>query len=203
MPKIRFLRKKKTMPDIRCVKVCALETNCYIVSKPGSDRAVLIDPGAEEAKIRRVLDEAGLCVAGVLLTHGHFDHISAVDAFCLADRLPLYMHKYDVEQLTDGEKNASSTFGLAPVTVQSTPYPLDDGQTVTLAGLTFEIIHTPGHTRGSSCYVCEDCLFTGDTMFREGYGRSDLYGGSFSDMKRSIALLFPLRNKYRIFPGHG
>jgi len=186
---------------ILTLPVGMMGVNCYIVR--GDDQnAVLIDPGASEEKIVQTLNQEGLKPCAILLTHGHFDHIGAVTA--LRDRygVPVLIGALDEEMLSDPYKNASALIG-APLVPFSADKVLKDGETVSFAGLTFETIHTPGHTLGSVTYRCEDALFTGDTLFAGSVGRTDLYGGDFLALSASLKKIAALEDSLLVLPGHG
>ncbi|MGI6233643.1 MAG: MBL fold metallo-hydrolase [Christensenellales bacterium] len=176
--------------------VGGLETNCYIAYQEERDDAVIIDPGADAEKIKHALN--GRKVAAVLLTHGHFDHTGALYAFADA---PIYIHEQDAPMLTDSH----FSFGLFSGDTKKRPPAtgfLTDGQVLDLAGIQFDVMSTPGHTRGSVCFKVGEDIFTGDTMFKGDYGRTDLPGGSMEAMRASLRRLFALVG-CRIYPGHG
>ena len=185
--------------SIRRVCVGMLGTNCYIVSDPERDDCVVIDPGAEPERIRRAMD--GKKLAAILLTHGHFDHIGAVDALMGSDTV-LVIHEADAAMPGDTTLNVSWMIGET-VTAQKPTRTVREGDDLTLAGLTFTVLHTPGHTPGCACYACGDVLFTGDTVMGAGCGRTDLPGGDDEAMSRSLARLAPLRARYTMLGGHG
>ncbi|NLX83112.1 MAG: MBL fold metallo-hydrolase [Clostridiales bacterium] len=173
-----------------------LETNCYILYQEGREDAVIIDPGADADMIQKALDSRA--VAAVLLTHGHFDHTGALYAF--ADR-PIYIHNQDAAMLSDSHFN----FGMMMGDTKKRPSATDslaEGQVLHLAAIRFTVLHTPGHTRGSVCFKVDEDIFTGDTMFKGDYGRTDLPGGSMEDMRASLRRLFSLKG-CTIHPGHG
>lgn len=173
-----------------------LETNCYILFQEDRDDAVVVDPGAEGDKIREALK--GRSVAAVLLTHGHFDHTGALEDF--ADR-PIYIHQLDSMMLGDTYYRFDGTSGSLKPRPESTNFLLD-GQTLSLAGIDMEVLHTPGHTRGSVCFKMGKELLTGDTLFKGDYGRTDLPGGSPEQMRTSLRRLFTLSGCH-VMPGHG
>lgn len=174
-------------------------TNCYIIASDDSQECIVIDPGADAERIRVA---AGFRrIAGVLLTHGHFDHIGAVSEL-MTSETHLYLHPFDVPLLADASKNGSRILTGMDVTVDETAESIDEGDELKLAGLNINVMHTPGHTRGSVCFRICDALFSGDTMFENGWGRTDLYGGNEGDIMRSLRRLLPMREICELYPGH-
>ena len=176
-------------------------SNTYLLIADG--QAFVVDPAVSSAAVFSAADAEGVCLQGILLTHGHFDHMLSVEAIREAAKIPVMIHKDDAELLSDGKKNAFyAVFG------KDRAFPpadrlLKDGDALTLGSETIRVLHTPGHTRGSCCYVCGEHLITGDTVFAEGFGRYDLYGGSEAMLKSSLSHLRTLNPKLRIYPGHG
>ncbi len=166
------------------------QVNCYLLSDDGG-RAVIIDPGYEAERILRAVKEEALEVKAIFLTHGHFDHIGAVKPLAQALGCPVYLHPKEVT--------------LPPYLTQGLLYYTEEygqGDEITVGDLTFRVLETPGHTAGSVCLLCEDCLFTGDTLFAGSCGRTDL-GGSMLDMLASLKGLAALEGNCKVFPGHG
>jgi glyoxylase-like metal-dependent hydrolase (beta-lactamase superfamily II) len=180
-----------------------MEVNCYILAvKPGGN-AIIIDPGAQSRKIRKVLDEFKLKPVFIINTHGHFDHIGADDDFGVA----VYAHKLDVPLLKDAQLNMSGLFAI-PSVVKSEIRILDDNQIIESDGIKLKVMHLPGHTKGGIGLLLEkpinNVVFTGDTLFCGGIGRSDLAGGSPEQLAKAIReRLFALPDETRIYPGHG
>ena len=174
--------------------------NTYIVSDDNGYCAV-IDPASED--IFRIISQNDLIPVCVLLTHGHFDHISCVDRFLSEYSIPVYIHENDRELLCDGVKNASTPLIGVPTIVNAFAKTLCGGELINVGSLIFEVRHTPGHTEGCVCYFCEDAVFTGDTIFADGYGRTDLYGGNYVKLVNTILALFPRLSGKTIYPGHG
>ncbi len=174
-----------------------IQTNCYLVYNEGAEEAVVIDPAGEPEKIKKALD--GKKAAAVLLTHGHFDHTGALYAF---DGTPIYMHPADDVMLLDSVWSAGELLGDNAPRPAATHY-VQEGAKLRLAGLDIAVLHTPGHTLGSVCYLIGDVLFTGDTMFCGSYGRTDLPGGDEAELFRSLRRLLKLEKNYIVCPGHG
>jgi len=186
---------------IRTFQVGELCVNAYLVYDDPRE-AVLIDPGDEANRLLAAVAAEGVCVKAILLTHAHFDHIGAAEAVASATGAPLYLHREEEAALTDPTRNLSGFFGAA-LTVTGDIRPLRDGDTVTVGGLSFEVLHTPGHTVGGVCYRTGDVLFSGDTLFCESIGRLDFPGGSGEAMRRSLERLLALPASTAVYPGHG
>lgn len=180
-----------------------LGANCYLIINEDTKQAVLVDPGGTSKKFRAYIEEEGLKIEAVLLTHGHFDHIMGIDAVLEEHQVPVYVHEEDADIMTDPEMNLSSSYtrGYTFDGAQS----VRDGQKLELAGYTFEVIHTPGHTMGCCCYYIqsEKVLFSGDTLFQCSVGRTDFANSSMSALVRSIRdRLFVLPEDTLVYPGH-
>ena len=189
--------------EIITLPIIGFASNCFILHN-GSE-AFVIDPSISAKKIQKRLDEAGLSLKGILLTHGHFDHTWRADELREATGAALYVHELDAEMLTDAHKNAYATFTGGQFVVKDADMLLHEGDELTLGGEVIKVLHTPGHTRGSVCYDTGDLLITGDTLFAEGFGRYDLYGGDVIALKSSLGRLFELaeRENRWIYCGHG
>ena len=188
----------KATQHILPLTVGELATRCYVLWLEGRDDCLVIDPGAEAETIRRAC--GGKRIAAILLTHGHFDHIGAVEALMAEDTM-LAVHRLDAPLLSDPQANVSWMLGRS-VTAPTPTRLLEEGDAVESAGMTLQVLHTPGHTPGGVCYKRGDNLVTGDTMFERGYGRTDLPGGDEAALMRSLRRLTPLRRTCRIFAGH-
>lgn len=187
--------------QVECLTVGEMAANCYLLSLAGSDECVIVDPGAEPDRIAARVGERR--PAAVLLTHGHYDHIGALDVICARYAIPAYVHEADAGKLADPNANVSAQFA-APVRQQTVPRLLHGSETLTLAGIPFEVLHTPGHSAGSVCYVLPEAqgVLTGDTYFAHGYGRTDFADGDFAQIHHSLRTLFRLTPKQPAYPGH-
>ncbi|MBP5291377.1 MAG: MBL fold metallo-hydrolase [Lachnospiraceae bacterium] len=181
----------------------SIGTNVYFVVNKTTRETVIIDP-ADEADY--LLEQARLRdyrICAILLTHGHFDHFLAADAIRQATGAKIYAHKDEEKILSDKYRNRSANWAVA-ATLDVDEW-LTDGQELELAGFHFRVIHTPGHTCGSCCYYMyeEGVLFSGDTLFKESYGRTDLPTGSDDEIVTSVQnLLTLLPEDTDVFPGH-
>lgn len=185
--------------EIRTINCGLLGTNCYILTE-GTD-AVVFDPDGEKVKIYSLLK--GYNLRAVILTHGHFDHIGAVDDICRETGADLYINVLDAEMLEDPHKNASFLLPESNIICTTPPKFFDGDNDMYFGDIHLKVLHTPGHTKGSSCFICGDILISGDTLFRSGIGRTDLYGGDTMEEYNSIRKLFALDRDYTVYPGHG
>lgn len=180
------------------------QTNCYFLYLEGSKECIVIDPADQGGNIHKALERNGFLVKAILLTHGHFDHIWGTKELRDLSGAKLYALEEEKELLMNARKNVSAQTGR-PYTVDADVY-LKDGEELTLAGMDFRVIATPGHTQGSCCYYFSNAgfLVSGDTLFQESVGRCDLPTGSTSSLVRSVKeKLFPLPDETKVYPGHG
>lgn len=186
---------------VKCLPVGEFQENCYLVINEDAQACVIVDPGAEGERIIRAV--GSLKPAAVLLTHAHWDHIGAVDAVCGHFAIPLYVHEADAPKLTDSVANVARQFGYE-MTVAIRPVTLRGGETLALAGMDIAVMHTPGHSAGSVCYLLPggQGVLTGDTLFAHGYGRTDFADGSFHALKESLRALFRISPRQPAYPGH-
>lgn len=181
-----------------------VQTNCYMVSRTDTNECVIVDPGEEAAKLSDYMEKKELKPIAILLTHGHFDHIGAVDELRKKYNIKVYAAKEEEETLKNPDLNLSSQFGAGFIVVAD-EY-LADGQELELLGEKVKCILTPGHTKGGMCYYFSKSgmLFSGDTLFQQSVGRTDFPGGSMSEIIRSIReKLFVLPDYVRVYTGHG
>ena len=174
-------------------------TRCYLLSEDSSRDCIVIDPGAEAPRIRRALE--GRALAAILLTHGPFDHIGAV-ADLMSPGVRLFIHRLDAPMLSDSRLNAGASLLGTEITAPAATDYVEEGSVLRLAGLEIEVLHTPGHTPGGVCYRIGDHLFTGDTLFDHGWGRTDLPGGDQHALLASLRRLMPLAQTLQVHPGH-
>ena len=180
------------------------QTNCYFVYREGSSKVIFIDPADYGDQIFQAMKNNGFEVAAILLTHGHFDHIWGCSRLRQLTSAPVYAYEGEEEVLLSSDLNVSAGAGRA-CTVKANIL-LKDGEEVTIEGMTFKLIATPGHTQGSCCYYFEEVnmLISGDTLFEESVGRTDLPTGSMSTLVRSVKdKLFELPDDVVVYPGHG
>lgn len=188
---------------LETVHVGQLGVNCYILAEKSDGEAIIIDPGDEEQKIRLTLKEHGLKPSLVINTHGHYDHIGCDDAF----GVKVYIFASEEPLLRNGRLNFSALFA-APVKVNAPAKLLEDKEMITLGSLELEVIHTPGHTPGGICLLLkkpqDNILFTGDTLFLGGVGRTDFPGANGKQLIKSIReRLMTLADDTVCYPGHG
>lgn len=179
-------------------------TNCYLIMNEDTKEVILVDPGDQAVRIQNKLEDMGGHPAAILLTHGHFDHILGVPALNeLYSHIDIYALEEEEDLLSDPNLNCSVQLKRA-CTIKPDVW-LKDGQKINPAGMEIEVIATPGHTKGSCCYhfPAEKALFSGDTLFAESVGRTDLPTGSMGQLNRSIKKLFAmLPDETAVYPGH-
>mgnify|MGYP001701393344 FL=1 len=183
--------------------VGSVQTNCYFLSDTNGN-CVVVDPGEEAARIIDYIEKKDLKPVAILLTHGHFDHIGAVDEVREKYGIKVYAAAAEKETLQNTDINLSSQFG-AGFKVEADEY-LNDGQEIELLGEKVRCLLTPGHTKGGMCYYFtgSGILFSGDTLFQQSVGRTDFPGGSMGEIVRSIReKLFVLPDYVRVYTGHG
>ena len=180
-----------------------LGTNCYIIGDPDSQEAFVIDPDDGPAVVD-TLKERGLTCVGILLTHGHSDHIHGVQTLMDTYGAPVYIHERDLPCLYDPQVNLSALHGR-PVTITGGAIKtVKDGQHIGSGKMDFQVLETPGHTVGGVCYYMAPAAFVGDTLFRGSVGRTDFPGGDFEALVQSIRTkLFTLPDQTMAYPGHG
>ena len=189
---------------IKCFTTGQLENNMYLVIDEKTKKAVLIDASALIPEITEAVKAYGADVEYILLTHGHFDHIMGLTELKKALNAKAVICHDDLI-ISDNINEFTRLFGglsesVPPVYEKF----VKDGDIVTVGDMQIKVIHTPGHTEGGVCYLIEDKLFSGDTLFRESVGRTDLFGGSFEKLLDSVKnKLFKLDDNITVYPGHG
>lgn len=192
---------------IRRLTVGFLGTNCYLVACEKTLEAIVIDPGFradETEKVLREITERDLHLRYVVDTHGHADHMSGNSALKQATGAEILIHEDDAQLLADPSKNLSKMMGFTVVS-PSADRLLREGDLVRVGSFELEVMHTPGHTRGSISLHCtsDSIVFTGDTLFAGSIGRTDLPSSSFKDIMRSLSRLMGLPAQTVVYPGHG
>lgn len=180
-----------------------LENNIYLVIDDRTKKAVLIDASSNVPEIAQTVKESGADVEYILLTHGHFDHIMGSNSLKQTLNAKAVIHKDDLI-ISDNINEYTQLFGLPDSTAPKYELYIKDGDIIPVGDMKIKVIHTPGHTEGGVCYLIDDKLFSGDTLFKESVGRTDLFGGSFQKLSDSIKnKLFMLDDNITVFPGHG
>ena len=179
-------------------------SHCYAIISD-DNHAMIVDPSASVAAIMSTLSAEDAILEGILITHGHFDHILSLDLLRDATHVPAYIHEDDAEMLTDGNKNMFASAYKKDRVWREADGVLHDGDEIPLGNEKIKVIHTPGHSKGCVCYLCGDTMITGDTLFSDNVGRTDLYGGSEEILEASLQKLrsLGLNEDMPIFPGHG
>lgn len=181
-------------------------SNCYILTANGEDgkkHAAVIDPSAPTEEILNLLESENATLDMIIMTHGHFDHIMSLDALRHATGAPACIHTDDAEMLTDSKKNAYSFFFRDELYQKQADRTLRDGDIINLGTETLKVIHLPGHSKGSIALLCDGFIITGDTIFAQGFGRYDLYGGDAATLKKSLNSLKELDPSLTLYAGHG
>ena len=180
------------MLNMKQMALGAYQTNCYLVWGEESPSCVVIDPGYEPDTVLYEAKKLGKEIEAILLTHGHFDHVGAVREIAAETDCKVYLCEQDLTmppQMTAGPLYYTNTYA--------------ESDFVEAAGLTFTVLHTPGHTPGSVCLCCENVMFSGDTLFWGSCGRTDLPGGNWTTIRISLKRLADLPGDYDVYPGHG
>lgn len=187
---------------VETLSVGELQSNCHIVINEELKSAILVDCGGEPERVLNHLRSRGVTLSAILLTHGHYDHFEGVAKVQEVTNCKVYVSQKDSSMLTSRE------LSLAKALYYDDFYPVNkfitvkDGDTIFESDLEFKVLATEGHTVGSVCYLCEDCLFTGDTLFKRSMGRTDFPTGNYFDMQKSLRRLYELKGDYKVFCGH-
>jgi len=189
---------------IACMTIGVCQTNCYFAYREGQEEVIVFDPADRGADIYRAITGKGFKIALILLTHGHFDHIWGAQRLRALSGAKIFAYEDERELCESADLNVSEQAGRA-CTVKANRY-LKDGEEIMVGDMTCKVIATPGHTAGSCCYYFEPDkkLISGDTLFQQSVGRTDLPTGSMSQLVRSVKdKLFVLPDEVKVYPGHG
>ena len=178
------------------------QENCYIVYDDTSKKAIIIDPGQDGKKVIDKIEKLKLKPELLINTHGHFDHTFSDDIIRQKYNIPLAIHKDDTEMLSDACKNFSTIIGR-PAIINDADIIFDKEETIETSFCKYSVIHTPGHSEGSICILINNVLFSGDTVFKNSIGRTDLYGGNYEELILSLQKIKKLPLDTIICPGHG
>jgi glyoxylase-like metal-dependent hydrolase (beta-lactamase superfamily II) len=190
--------------DVRMLTVGPVQENCFVIRRDGADSALMIDPGEEADRLLHVVDELGVKLEAILLTHTHFDHVGAVAPVARATGAPVYCPKLEVGVLADIMAFVPWP-GFGPFESYDADETVEGGERLQLAGFDIDVIFTPGHSPGHVTYAIEDerALFSGDVLFQDSVGRTDLPGGDHATLMASIAgLLDRYGDDMAVHPGH-
>ena len=179
-------------------------TNAYIYCNEATRAGIVIDPASDAQGILDRAKAHGVDIRAVLITHGHFDHIGAVDEIRAALNVPVYASRLEANLAKDASQNGTQFFGMRPITATVDNFLSEEGA-VDFGGVTMHVLATPGHTLGSLCFYVpeENALFAGDTLFKESYGRYDLPTGDYTELISSLERLLALPEETVVYPGHG
>lgn len=193
------------MAEIKVERIITdmVEENCYIIYKDG--RGIIVDPGAGFKRIERTINRLEVDIEAIILTHAHFDHIASVDECRKVYGVPVYISPKENAWLESGELNLSYTFGLREeIVTDKAEFEFENYKDYTLAGMTFKVLPTPGHSPGGLSFDFGDFIVVGDALFNGGYGRYDLPGSNYEELKNSLHnVLFKLDGDKIVYSGHG
>ncbi|OGH97487.1 MAG: hypothetical protein A2104_07815 [Candidatus Melainabacteria bacterium GWF2_32_7] len=188
---------------IKTLVIGAFEVNNYLVFHENSNEAVLIDAGGDYEATKALADKHNVKIKYILNTHGHLDHVAGDEKIQAKEGAKVLLHKND-GFLVNALKQHLALYGMPEYEVPKIDEYIEDGQEIKAGGLTFKAIHTPGHSPGAVCYLIDNVIFSGDTLFADSVGRTDLPGGSYEELGNSIKnKLFTLDDNIVVYPGHG
>jgi len=187
---------------LKIFTVGPMEANCYILYNPDKKEGLIIDPGAEGARLIKFIEQEKICINYIINTHGHPDHIGANRKIKEYTNAPILIHEYDAPMLTRSGSVLSLIFPLESSSPAADTF-VKDGDLIECAEMKLKVLHTPGHTPGGISLLLDDAIFTGDTLFSGSVGRFDLPGGSEEVLLNSIKKILSLDENLIIYPGHG
>ncbi len=180
-----------------------IENNMYLVMDEKSHDAVLIDAPQDIPELKKVVVELGANVKYILITHGHFDHIMGLNSLKKTLNAPAVICKDDLA-ISDNVNEFTRLFGVPDIVPPTYEKFVKDGDVLDVGDMQIKVIQTPGHTEGGVCYLIGENLFSGDTLFKQSVGRTDLFGGNLEKIRHSVKeVLFKLDENIKVFPGHG
>ncbi len=189
------------MIKIQCYVVGMIATNCYLIEDEASGALAVIDPGDHSDELIAELDRRGGKLDYILLTHGHYDHVLGAAELCDRYHPVVCAAEAEMELLQKGLYNLSSVHNIR-INSFNVDRLLSDGDVIMLGETEIRFINTPGHTVGSGCYIADDCIFSGDTIFCESIGRTDFPTSSMRAMMKSVERIKNLEGDYAVYPGH-
>lgn len=189
------------MIKITCFVIGMIGTNCYLIEDEATGELAVIDPADHSDRLLEAIDQRGGKLSYILLTHGHYDHIIGAAELCGRYHPTVCASEKELMLISEPSYNLSKNHGITidPFTVDR---PLKDGDTVMLGESEIRFMLTPGHTMGSGCYIVDDSIFSGDTLFCTSVGRTDFPTSSMRDMMQSVTRLKNLEGDYDVYPGH-
>ena len=187
---------------IEKIVVGTLENNCYLIGDEATREVMIVDPGDEPDRILDLVEKKGYKVTHIVFTHAHFDHVAAVEELKEETGAQIVLHRDDLE-LYDNAQTQARVWGFE---IDPLPRPdvlVGEGDEIVIGSLRFQVLHTPGHSRGGICLLGEGVVVTGDTLFAGSVGRTDLHGGDIGELRKSFSRLMQLPDTTRVLPGHG
>lgn len=181
---------------VKNIQVGQIGTNCYLFGEESTKLCAVVDPGDQVNRVAQMVQESGMELRYILITHGHYDHVLAVaDLLKAYPKAQVYIHEAEL----NSSKNPNNYMQMMPC---ENLHLCNDGDSLPLGSLTIEVMNTPGHSPGSLIFRVGDALFAGDTLFQNSCGRTDFAGGSYAEMLQSLKRLHDLEGDYHVYPGH-
>ncbi|MCL1831688.1 MAG: MBL fold metallo-hydrolase [Oscillospiraceae bacterium] len=190
------------MTEVKKLVLGALQVNTYIAIASDTKEAVVVDPSDSPKRIIAALEECGATLKAILLTHGHFDHTGAAGELKMFTGAPIYVHSHDAVMLNDMNRSYASMLPQAFHPCEADVL-VKEGDVIAFGALRLTVMETPGHSGGSVIYVCDNVIFSGDTLFAGSVGRTDGWSGDAAVQAQSLAKIKALQGDYRVLPGHG